>query len=82
MSIPAVVTLGFGNGTFSPGVAFVPTLGFSIAESGTTPFAGIACFHSETLTTAILATESLTQAGATSESLTTARFTNETITGC
>lgn len=34
MSIASVVTAGFGNGTFDPGVALVPTRGYSIGAAG------------------------------------------------
>lgn len=33
MPIRNVVTRGYGNGTFSPGVSFVATRGYSIAEA-------------------------------------------------
>ena len=32
MSISSIVTMGYGNGTFAPGVAFIPTIGYSISE--------------------------------------------------
>ena len=31
MSIPSVITRGYGNGTFDPGVNKLPTLGYSIS---------------------------------------------------
>ena len=33
MAIRDVVTMGFGNGTFSPGVNKLPTFGYSIGEA-------------------------------------------------
>ena len=33
MAIRDIVTLGFGNGTFSPGVNDIPTLGYSIGAA-------------------------------------------------
>ena len=33
MAIRDVVTMGFGNGTYSPGVAKLPTFGYSIGEA-------------------------------------------------
>lgn len=32
MAIRDVVTMGYGNGTFSPGVSKIPTLGYSISN--------------------------------------------------
>ena len=37
MAIRDVVTMGFGNGTFSPGVVKLPTIGYSIGPSLATP---------------------------------------------
>ncbi len=33
MAIRDIITLGFGNGTFSPGVNKLPTLGYSIGAA-------------------------------------------------
>ncbi len=33
MAIRDIVTIGFGNGTFSPGVNKIPTLGYSIGAA-------------------------------------------------
>ena len=32
MSIPSIIGLGFGNGTYDPGVSKLPTLGYTIGE--------------------------------------------------
>lgn len=50
MPIRNVVTRGFGNGTFSPGVSFVATRGYSIAEavdlkSGPAVIAALAAYN-------------------------------------
>jgi len=47
-----------------------------------TPYAGIACFTTETITQATFDTESMTQSSFNTETLTQSKFDTETLTGC
>ena len=78
MSIGSVVTRGFSNGTFTHDVALLPTRGYAIA----TPFAGTACFHTESITSSALTAETITQPSFASESITKSAFVNESIDRC
>ncbi len=45
-SIGAIITLGFGNGTFTPDLGLLVTLGYGIADIVTGPFCVVASqFH-------------------------------------
>jgi hypothetical protein len=66
MPIPAIISFGFGNGTFSTTVNHLPTLGYG----GKTLFhAGIPCFETETLTAPSLTVETLTAPTLDSEAI-------------
>ena len=68
MAISSIISFGFGNGTFDPGVAELPSLGYSQA----TPFAGAACFTSESIAKPTFASEATAKPS----------FASETITSC
>ena len=52
------------------------------APVGTTPFAGTACFHTESITSSAFTAETITQPSFSSESITKAAFANESIDRC
>ena len=71
MAIRDIVTMGFGNGVFSPGVSKVVTMGYAIGDA-VPDFGGIACFRDETIG----------RASASSEGISKPAFTDESTTKC
>ena len=82
MAIRSIVTRGFGNGTYSPGVALLPTRGYSIGSGAVTPFAGVVCFKSATISRASFAGPSINRATFASPTISRADFADPSITKC
>lgn len=79
MAISSIISFGFGNGTFSPGVALLPTLGYSNVP----PYPGkTVCFQGESLRWPAATSETMRSPVVASESLRQPTVADEAITSC
>ena len=80
MAISDIISFGFGNGTFDPGVNKLPTLGYSIGAI--TTFAGVACFTSEAIVKPSFSAEAIVQPSFSAEAMVKPSFSAEDIDNC
>ena len=77
MAIRDIVTRGYGNGTYDPGVNKLPVRGYTIGAGAATRDAVL--FFDEQMNRAEFSGGSLSRAGFFDESLSRASFTNESL---